>query len=252
MTKIVKHEKPRLIVGVLAKCVDGRWADGDGLPLPSEMLAIGIDRVLRCWGADNDLLDYEVERAGEPLPDVDELNSQIPEEEWGSDLNNQPRPPWERGWRVFLLDPATAGVYTFLNSTTGARIGVERLEDRVKMMKALRGNDVVPIVKLDSRPMKTSHGPKQRPEFAVVDWREFSVKHAFPQIEHQKAETEALQARLKTAEGQDREGFRDGVVEDALKAPPEKKTKVAVGKPVKPVTLAEEIDDGIPDFGIKK
>jgi hypothetical protein len=96
--------------------------------------------------------------------------------------------------------------------------------------------------------MKTSFGQKMRPEFTIGAWREFSARHAFPQIEHQKAETEALGARLQDAntEGQDRGGFLAGVVEDALKA------KATIGKPVKPVTLSEEMDDGIPDFGIRK
>jgi hypothetical protein len=80
-----------------------------------------------------------------------------------------------------------------------------------------------------------------RPEFTVVEWRERSVEHAAPLIEHQPKATEALGERLQDAktEGQDRGGFRDGVVEDAL-------------KPVKPTTLAEELNDEIPDFGIKK
>jgi hypothetical protein len=250
MTQIAKREKPRLIQGVILKCVDGRWADGDGLTPPAEMLVIGSDRVLRCWGADNDLLDYEVEQPGEPLPDVDELNAKIPEEEWGSDLNNEPRPPWERCVRAFLLDPEKANVYTFLNSTVGARIAVERLEDRIKWKRAIRGANVVPVVKLDSRPMKTKKAgvTKQRPEFTVIDFREFSgAKLAFPQIEHQKAEGEALRARLQDANNTgDREGFRDGIVEETLEAPTEKKAKTGVGKPVKPTTIAEEIDDGLP------
>jgi hypothetical protein len=211
------------------------------------MVVIGTDRVLRCWGADNDLLDYVVEQPGEPLPDVEDLNSQIPETEWSTGLNGEPRPPWERCVRAFLLDPETASVYTFINSTVGARIAVERLEDRTKWMRTLRGADVVPIVKLDSRPMKTNFGKQMRPEFTVTEWREFSAKHAFPQIEHQEAEGEALRGRLQDANTEDRAGFRDGVVEGALETPEKKKTKAPVGKPVKPTTIAEEIDDGIPD-----
>jgi len=253
MNTVVKREKPRLIQGVLLKCVDGRWTDGDGLTPPTNLVVIGVDRALRCWGADHELLDYEIERLGEPLPDVDDLNGQIPKEEWTTGLDGEPRPPWERCVRALLLDPEKASVFTFINSTVGARIAVERLEDRIKWMRALRGADVVAIVQLDSRPMKTSFGQKMRPEFTIGAWREFSARHAFPQIEHQKAETEALGARLQDAntEGQNRAGFRDGVVEDTLKAP-EKKAKATIGKPVKPVTLSEEMDDGIPDFGIRK
>ena len=85
-------------------------------------------------------------------------------------------------------------------------------------MRTLRGNDVTPIVRLESRPMKTSFGQKMRPEFTVIEWRDLSVKHAAPQIEH------------KT---------------EAAAEPAPKKAKV--GKPVKPTTIAEEIDDDLPD-----
>jgi hypothetical protein len=236
MNELAKRERPRLIQGLLAKCNDGQWRDGDGLPLPGKVLVFGIDRVLRCWGADNDLLDYEVEQSGQPLPDVDELNSKIPEEEWGSDLNNQPRPPWERCWRVLLLDLETASVYSFINGTTGARIAAERLEDRIRWMREIRGTAVVPIIQLDSRPMKTRFGTKMRPEFTVVEWRERSAEHAAPLIEHQPDAT----------------GFRPAVAENAPKAPPEKKAKATIGKPVKPATIQEELNDDIPDFGIKE
>jgi hypothetical protein len=49
MNDMMKREKPRLIQGVIAKCVDGRWADSDGLPLPTELLVIGTTRALQCW-----------------------------------------------------------------------------------------------------------------------------------------------------------------------------------------------------------
>jgi hypothetical protein len=130
---------------------------------------------------------------------------------------------------VYLLNPADASTYTFINSTTGARIATERLEDKSGWMRTLRGNDVTPIVRLESRPMKTSFSGgvvKQRPEFTVIEWRDLNVKPATPQIEH-KAET---------------------VVEPATT----KKGKPSVGKPVKPVTIQEELNDDLPDFGIKK
>jgi hypothetical protein len=225
MNQVTKRDKPRLIQGVILKCVDGRWTDGDGLAPPSEMLVIGITHALQCWGKDKDLLDTIIEQPGEELPDVDALNAQIPEEEWGVGFDNKPRAPWAFNWVVYLLDPESASTYTFINSTAGARIATERLEDRIKWMRTLRGNDVAPIVQLKSRPMKTGHAGvvKQRPEFTVIEWRDLNVKPAAPQIEH-KAET---------------------VAEPAPK-------KVKVGKLVKPTTIAEEIDDGIPDFGIKE
>ena len=85
---------------------------------------------------------------------------------------------------VYLLDPETATVFTFINNTKGAEIAVERLKHRVKLMRALRGNRVVPVVKLDSKPMPTQFGVKQRPEFTILEWRELGgAPSAVPVIE---------------------------------------------------------------------
>jgi hypothetical protein len=99
-----KRIKPRLIQGLILKCVDGRWTDGDGLAPAGEMLAVATTRALQCW-KDKELLDYEIEQpGGEPLSDPDELNSKIPMAEWEPGLDGKPRPPWALNWVVYLLD----------------------------------------------------------------------------------------------------------------------------------------------------
>jgi hypothetical protein len=230
MSKLVKRDKSRrLIKGLLLKCVDGKWTDGDGLTPSAEMLVIGTTRGLQCWGREQDLLDEIPEEPDKPLPDVDALNAQIPEEEWGLGLNGKPRPPWSFNWIAYLIDPLTAGTFTFINSTWGAQLAVERLEERMENMRVLRGANVRPIVRLENREMtikRLGGAVKLRPEFTIIDWRDLGVginQNATPQIEH-KAET-------------------------VTEPPPEhkKKAKATVGKPVKPVTISEEIDDGLPD-----
>jgi hypothetical protein len=234
MSKLVKGNKSRrLIQGILLKCVDGKWTDGDGLTPPAEMLVIGTTHALQCWGKDNELLDWEIEEPNKPLPDVEALNAQIPEEEWSLGLDGKPRPPWAFNWVAYLLDPVTAGTYTFINSTWGAQRAVERVEERMTWMKALRGADVRPLVKLENREMKIKRlggAVKLRPEFTIIDWRDLGVgiqQTVTPQIEH-KAET---------------------VAKPAAESAPK---KVMVGKSVKPVTIQEELNDDLPDFGIKK
>ena len=64
-------------------------------------------------------------------------------------------------------------LFTFINNTVGASIAVDRLKTKVQWMRQLRGVNVVPVVQLDSKPMKTKLGPKQRPEFTIVEWRQF-------------------------------------------------------------------------------
>jgi hypothetical protein len=241
MTKLTK-EKPRLIQGVLLKCTDGRWADADGLSPPAEMLVIGTTRALQCWGKDKDLVDVIIEQPGAPLPDVDDLNSKIPQKEWGLGLDGKPRPPWQLNRVVYLLDVTTASTYTFANSTTGARIAVDRLEDKIKWMRAMRGNQVAPIVKLDSRGMKTAFGAKQRPEFTVLKWRDLaSGSPGALQIEHQpEPEPVAADANKST--------IASATAPATKPEPAKKKPKSTVGKSIKPVTIQEELDDDIPEF----
>jgi hypothetical protein len=224
---IGRNDKPRLIApgSVILKCVDGRWMDGDGLTPAGEVLAAATTTGLQCWG-NKDLLDEIVEQPGQPLPNVDELNAQIPKKEWGLGLDGKPRPPWQFNWVAYLIDLTSATKYTFLNSTTGAKIAVTRLADRMQTMCILRGPGVRPLVKLDSRPMKTEFGQKMRPEFTILDWRDF---------------------------GEASGGFLPGGGRPMLESPkrpearPQDAKKAPPGKPVKPVSVSEEIDDGLPD-----
>jgi hypothetical protein len=233
MNKITKSEAPRLIQGVLLKCVDGHWADADGLAPPAQLLALGTTRAVQCW-QEQKPIETIMETPGETLPDVDSRNAQIPQSEWevGLDGNGNPRPPWQLNYVAYLLNPATADLYTFANSTTGARIAVERLAEKFKWMRTMRGARVVPVVKLDSRPMRTAFGQKLRPEFTVLEWRDLEPSsgpeaQALPKLEEQSAaptRPATLAARPTTS---------------AIK--PQKP-----GKPVKPVTTPEALDDEIP------
>jgi hypothetical protein len=214
-----KQDKPRLIQGVILKCVDGHWADFDGLTPASELLVLGTTRALQCRG-DGEVLDEIIEvPGGEPLPDVDELNEQIPENEWRPGLDGNPRPPWQLHYVAYLLDPKSASMYTYLNSTIGARIAIERLNSKFSWMRALRGENVAPIVKLDSRPMKTSFGMKMRPEFTILEWREFDVRIGI-------TPTPMKQIESKPIESNDN-----------------KKPDTVIGKPAKPPS-GKEITDG--------
>jgi hypothetical protein len=200
-------QNDRLIQGTILRCVDGVWSAKDGTELSSDLrlLAGSTALALQHW---EDRLPIEtiVKRPGEPLQNVDELNKKIPQKKWEKDTDGNPRPPWVKQYVVYLLDPETAAVFTFINNTKGAEIAVERLKHRVKLMRTLRGNRVVPVVKLDSKPMPTQFGVKQRPEFTILDWRELGGSpSAAPAIEQ-------------------------------------------IGKPVKPVSLKEEMNDSVDDI----
>src|SRR5258705_12489336 len=83
-----------LIQGEIIKCIDGAWSirGGDELPPDMALLAIGTTEALQCW-KDQQVLDTVFKRADEPLPDIDELNEQIPQAEWETGLNGKPKRP---------------------------------------------------------------------------------------------------------------------------------------------------------------
>lgn len=212
-------DSDRIIQGSIIRCVDGHWSDRDGVSFPPEtkMLALATAMALQHWKNQQPIKTI-VKQPNKPLPDLEELNAKIPKKEWELGLDDEPRPPWVRQHIVYLLDPADAGLFTFINGTMGAEIAVDRLKSKVIWMRQLRGSNVVPLVKLDSKPMKTRFGQKKRPEFTILDWRQLGgelKKDVSPaRIEHQQQKPHP----------DDCAGLQ----------------------PVEPVSLAEEMNDGIP------
>jgi hypothetical protein len=142
----------RLLRGTFIRWTDAdKWRDRDGMPPPEVMLVIAVDEALQRWQNKKVL---EVIR-DKPLPDVNALNEATDKNIWEMGLNNAPKPPWAHTYIVYLLCPTSATVFTYANSTTGARIAYDNLRERVAMMRLLRGERVAPLVKLDERPFKT-------------------------------------------------------------------------------------------------
>jgi len=140
-----------LIRGTILRCTDGKWSDTLGGDPPPLLIALGTTQALQCW-KDSKPTDVVMAEKGKPLPDVDELNSQIPESEWEKGLDGKPKAPWVLQHVAYFIDPVSAESYTFINGTFGARLAVEKLQDRVANMQRLRGN-ALPVVKLESKPM---------------------------------------------------------------------------------------------------
>jgi hypothetical protein len=164
----------RFVRGTLLRW-NQNWTDRDGLPPPSPMLVVAINEVLQRWqnGRPEVIAD-------KPLPDPDDLNAAIPVAEWEIGMNGQPTPPWAHTIAVYLIDPGAGGFYTFASATTGAHIAFDKLKENVISMRMLRGARVMPLVRLDQRPMKTKFGTKSRPHFEVVGWKVAGETAALP------------------------------------------------------------------------
>jgi hypothetical protein len=157
----------RFIRGQILRWTDiGGWTDRDGLKPPEELLVLASNEGLQRWK------DKKAENiTTKPLPDPNELNASIPMAEWEIGTDSKPKPPWAHVAIVYLIDPRTAGLFTYLNSTIGAHIAWDVLREKVKTMRALRGERVLALVRPSSRPMKTKVGMKTRPEFEIIGWR---------------------------------------------------------------------------------
>jgi hypothetical protein len=199
----------RTIQGSIIKCIDGRWVDRDGseLPVGTKMLVLATTEVLQHF-QDGKLIE-EIKK--KPFPNLDGLNKAIPVKQWSKGING-PRPPWSHQHIVYLVNTSDAAIYTSINNTKGQEIAVQRLTSKVKWMRRLRNENVSPVVQLDAKPMPTQNGPKMRPEFTVVEWRDLSG---------------------------------GGLVETRPTPLPPAQGIEHIGKPVKPVTTKEEFDDEI-------
>ena len=115
-----------------------------------------------------------------PLPDPDDLNAAIPTKEWEIGMDGQPQKPWAHCVVVYGVDVKGGGTFTFISPTIGAHIAVDQLNEAVVTMRMLKGMQVMPMVRLSERPMKTKYGLKSRPHFEVIDWRSPSNGAALP------------------------------------------------------------------------
>jgi hypothetical protein len=188
----------RLIHGSLVKCTDGRWTSEGVDVTGSQLLALHTVKALQRWEAQKPV-ETILQVPDGVLPNVDDLNAAIPKNTWEAGLNGEPKPPWQLQYVVYLLDVSDASLLTFANSTFGAKIAFERLDDRVAWMRGLRNASVLPLVKLDAKSMKTKVGPKQRPEFTIVDWREYPALESTPPTRAIEGKTAAPIGKLGKA-----------------------------------------------------
>jgi hypothetical protein len=202
----------RLVKGTRLKFDNKVWTATDGTPLheSDQFLVMGTDHDLQRWV--DGLPEVYTKR---PLPDLKELNESVPKDEWPTGrFSNQPEEPWKHVFCVYLVrtDPVDGALFTSINSTSGQKVAYTRLKERIKTMSLLRGRSVLPIVKLSWAMMPSAYGPRPRPDFTIVEWRDLG--------DNQPAQIEPPKGAPPAAGDQ-------------------------IGKPVEPVTLKEELNDEI-------
>jgi hypothetical protein len=216
-----RPEGAGIIQGSLVKFTnEAMWVtrDGDELPADLELVAVDVGRVVQKW-QDGQPVETIVLEPHQKFPNVEELNEKVPKKEWVEGPDGNLRGPWQAQHILYLLDPRTMDKFTFPTGTTGGRIAVRDLVDKTTWMRRLRGPNVYAVVLLSNTFMNTKWGGRQRPHFRIVRWV----------------------------------GSEGGQVE-ALPSPPPPATTQAPEQSdlplneVKEPSLAEEMDDEIPDF----
>jgi hypothetical protein len=169
--------------GEILKFVDGRWSPRGGPEFPrgTRMLLRGMRRALQHWECQT-VVDEIIERPGERLPSVKELNAEIPESEWEPGLDGKPRKPWTLYYVFYLLNDDDGCPYYHSNCTYGQMLAYNELANKLTIdaAKGLRG---IPILELQSKVMPTTKGPKQRPFYKVHNYFGNSAQVAPQRIE---------------------------------------------------------------------
>lgn len=162
------------------------------------------------------VVDRMLPTPGQKLPDVDEENAKIPVEDWEEDLNGNSKGPWVRNYTLHLVDPITGAKLIVSNSTVGMRMAYGEVKEGTKVIRRMRGESVFPVVMLGEEQFTTNFGTRLRPQFKIVEYRQFG-------------------------------GDSAPAIAAPITSPP-----ALPGKAVEKPTSAEIVDDSIPDRPVGK
>jgi hypothetical protein len=229
------HDRPQgagLIQGVLLKFTnEATWVtrDDDEIPEDLELVAVDIARVVQKW-EDGRPVETTILEPGQKFPDLQEMNEKIPREDWVEGPDGQLRGPWQAQHILYLLDPATMDKYTFPTGTTGGRIAVGELRDKLVWIRRLRGQNVYAVVTLSDTFMRTKFGGRQRPHFKIVKWTRLGGEggevQALPPPPSTLTPAQAAVPLVPVQEPSVEEDFNDELPGDL--APPKKPAKASV------------------------
>lgn len=173
----------RIIRGSLLKFSEGRWYIGKENAAVKEgrqLLAVATAAAWVKWQGGKPV-EYRLREAGVPMPEREELGD-CDRASWETGSDGQPRDPFQSTRFVHLIDPQSAEAFTFSTSSGGGIDCVVNLADQIRRMRSKYPN-AVPLVELGAVPMRTKHGPKSKPVFRVVGWKNTAVNVAVEQPE---------------------------------------------------------------------
>src|SRR5262249_19612699 len=155
-----RAEGAGLIQGTLLKfsnTADWVTRDEEEILNDLELVAVDVARVVQRWEAGRPI-ETRILEAGEAFPDIEAMNAEIPSDQWEEGPDGKPRGPWQAQHVLYLLDPATMNKYTFPTGTTGGRIAIRDLRDKLTWIRRLKGQNVYAVITLSAVSMKTKFG----------------------------------------------------------------------------------------------
>jgi hypothetical protein len=219
-----RPEGAGIIQGSLVKFTnEAMWVtrDGDELSADLELVAIDVGRVVQKW-SDGQPVETIILEPHQLFPDIEAMNEKVPKKEWVEGPDGNMRGPWQAQHILYLLDLKTMDRFTFPTGTTGGRIAVRELRDKLIWMRRVkRDQNIYPVILLADVFMNTRFGGRQRPHFMIKRWIRFGG---------------------------------EGSQVEALPPPPSPPAQQTTSPPdlplneVKEPSLAEEMDDEIPTF----
>jgi hypothetical protein len=228
-----------IIQGTLVKFTnEAAWVtrEGDELPANLEFIAVDVGRVVQKW-QDQQPVETIILQPHQKFPDVKAMNEATPKEEWVKGPDGKMRGPWQGQHILYWLDPKTLDKYTYPTGTDGGRIAIGKLREKIVWMRRLRGQNVYPVITLSDTFFPTRYGGRQRPHFVIVRWVRLG------------GEVEALPVPTPLPPTTSKEQLNQFAKPADELAPQTTSQPDLPLNEVKEPSLAEEMDDKIPDFG---
>jgi hypothetical protein len=147
------------------------WHDQDDLAPPEILVLVKLSSFLQRW-TKVDGRNVPTTITDHPLPDINELNASIPENEWPIGRNGEKKPPFKHYCGFTLVNPVTGTQYFFANSTIGVQLLYNDMDESVSTVRAIRGDRCFPIVKLGQTSWTSRKwGSVLRPHFEILQWK---------------------------------------------------------------------------------
>ena len=215
--------------------------DNEELLADFELVAVDVARVVVKWGPDQAPIETIILAPEQKFPGIEEMNENTPREEWVEGPDRQMRGPWQGQHVLYLLDIKTMDKFSYPTSTTGGRIAIRELRDKLVWMRRLKGANIYPVITLADKFMNTRFGGRQRPHFVIKRWVRLGGEGGEVEALPSPSPSPSMTAQL------------DQFAKPADK--PAQQTTSQSDLPlteVKQPTLAEELNDEIPtDFDAK-